>query len=136
MSNQQSEGGIPVLTEIIVTPVYGVDLPERRLASPASAVTPVAPSVPPDAVLATVTVVLDEATLGKIERDVSARVLEQLMGQVDLVLEQRLRQSLGDILQSAVDGLACQLRFGLKQTLEDVVAQAISHEIKKLQNSK
>ena len=150
MSSQQSENGIPVLTEILGAPVYGVDLPERRIAphpvvngviasSVAGSMAEVAteslfrsledPATPPAPGR------LDEATLGRIEREVAERVLQQLMGRIDFVLEQRIRDSLADVLQTAVDGLACQLRFGLKETLEDVVARAISQEIKKLQSS-
>ena len=75
MSSQQSESGIPVLTEVIATPVYGVDLPERRTAPPAVASIAVAsaesrsdpaldsnaPRVPDG---------LDEATLDRIRHEV------------------------------------------------------------------
>ena len=139
MSSQHSENGIPILTEVIVTPVYGVDLPERRIAPqpPVIAIAtlasvPVSPEVtgPPSQ---QGFVQLDDANLERIEREVAARVLQQLMSRVDFVLEQRIRDSLADVLQTAVDGLACQLRFGLKETLEDALTRAISQEIKKSQ---
>ena len=150
MSSQHIESGIPVLTEIIGAPVYGVDLPERRSAPPlmvnganassvaesmsnAAAGSPVRSDE--DEATPPAPGRLDEATLGRIEREVAERVLQQLMSRIDFVLEQRIRDSLADVLQTAVDGLACQLRFGLKETLEDVVARAISQEIKKLQCS-
>ena len=145
MSSQQSENGIPVLTEILGAPIYGIDLPERRIA-PHPVVDGVTVVSGPTSELATEALRsiedatppagrLDEATLGRIEREVAERVLQQLMGRIDFVLEQRIRDSLADVLQTAVDGLACQLRFGLKETLEEVVARAISQEIKKLQSS-
>lgn len=130
MSSQQSDSGIPVLTEIIDTPVYGVDLPERRAAPQAPLyVAAAAPLLP-------IGQELDDSTLQRIEREVAERVLQQLMSRVDFVLEQRIRDSLADVLQTAVDGLACQLRFGLKETVEDVLARAISLEMKKLQSLK
>lgn len=138
MSSQQSENGIPVLTEVIGTPVYGIDLPERRSVPPAVAGVPAAAPETASDQLADASYPmppsrLDDATLDRIEREVAARVLQQLMGRVDFVLEQRIRDSLADVLQTAVDGLACQLRFGLKETLEDVLARAISQEMQKLQ---
>lgn len=131
MSSHQSESGIPVLTEIIAAPVYGVDLPERRIAPRAASEPATEPTR--ESTVGQLPDGLDDATLDRIEREVAARVLQQLMSRVDFVLEQRIRDSLVDILQTAVDGLACQLRFGLKETLEDVLARAVSQEIKKLQ---
>ena len=149
MSSQHNENGIPVLTEIIGAPVYGVDLPERRIApypmvNGAAAMSALAPDATAESAPRPVEDLptqmapgrLDASALGRIEREVAERVLQQLMGRVDFVLEQRIRDSLADVLQTAVDGLACQLRFGLKETLEDVVARAITQEIKKLQSSK
>lgn len=130
MSSQQSDSGIPVLTEIIGAPVYGVDLPERRVVlQPAPYVVAVALPLKMDQAF-------DDSTLQRIEHEVAERVLQQLMGRVDFVLEQRIRDSLADVLQTAVDGLACQLRFGLKETLEDVLTRAVSLEMKNLQSSK
>ena len=141
MSSQQSESGIPVLTEIIAAPVYGIDLPERRIAPPVMVSGVVAGagllSEPvTDSTGQRAPAELDDATLARIEREVAARVLQQLMSRVDFVLEQRIRDSLADVLQTAVDGLACQLRFGLKETLEDALARAINQEMKKSAISK
>lgn len=129
MNSHQSESGIPLLTEVIVTPVYGVDLPERRIALQPMPIAETAPGVEPGGAL-------DAATLARIEREVAERVLQQLMGRIDFVLEQRIRDSLADVLQTAVDGLAGQVRFGLQETLEGAVARAINQEMKKLQSSK
>lgn len=141
MSSQQSESGIPVLTEIIATPVYGIDLPERRITAPAVASIAVAKAESrsdpaPDSTAPRTPDGLDEATLDRIQHEVAARVLQQLMSRVDFVLEQRIRDSLADVLQTAVDGLACQLRFGLKETLEEALARAINQEIQTLSISK
>ncbi|MBC7575542.1 MAG: hypothetical protein H7244_14545 [Herminiimonas sp.] len=143
MSAQNIEAGIPILTEVLDEPIDGVDLPERRktphVASgvpaetqPHSMETPVPAPVPVQATLGSAGI--DD--FDRVEREVSERVLQQLLGQVDLVLEQRIRDSLADVLQSAVDSLASDLRQGLKQTLEDALAQAIAHEMKNLRNAK
>jgi hypothetical protein len=148
MSSQSIESGIPVLTEVLDGPIYGVDLPERRKVPQAAttmaentagvqdaaawhAGTPAAP-----APLSAASRALAVDDFDRIEREVSERVLRQLLGQVDLVLEQRIRDSLADVLQSAVDSLALDLRQGLKQTLEEALTHAIAQEMKNLRNAK
>lgn len=126
MSPSPNDAGIPVLTEVIKTPIYGIDLPERRV-TPSESVRH-ADGPPTEASTAAA---LDAATLERLTREVSEQVLQQLLGRVDFVLEQRIRDSLADVLQTAVDGLASKLREGLKTTLEDVVTRAVSQELGK-----
>lgn len=139
---QNSESGIPVLTEVLQTPVYGVDLPERR-GVPHPAVVPagieVAEASYAHAAIHAVPGPLgapDAATLARIKQDVTEAVLQKLLGQLDLVLESRIRDELADVLQSAVDNLACQLRAGLKQALDESVSMAVAAELSAVRNLK
>jgi hypothetical protein len=148
MSAQNIESGIPVLTEVLDGPIYGVDLPERRKAPQAATTITETPAAVQDAAQSHADVPAAPAPLqaapralavddfDRIEREVSERVLRQLLGQVDLVLEQRIRDSLADVLQSAVDSLALDLRQGLKQTLETALTHAIAQEMRNLRNAK
>lgn len=139
MSAQNIEAGIPILTEVLDEPIDGVDLPEPRKTPHVASGVPA--QTQPHSMETPVPVQATPGSAGiddfdRIEREVSERVLQQLLGQVDLVLEQRIRDSLADVLQSAVDSLASDLRQGLKQTLEDALTQAIAHEMKNLRNAK
>ena len=76
------------------------------------------------------------AQLRHIENEVMENVLHQLLGRIDFVLEQRVRDSLADVLQTTVGSLATEIRQGLQQTLEDVIARAVAQEITRLQTTK
>lgn len=69
-----------------------------------------------------------------LERNISERVLRQVLGRIDFVLEHRVRDSLADALQLAVEGVSIEIKRGLHQTLEDVISRAVSQEITKLQS--
>ncbi|MFL6672064.1 MAG: hypothetical protein ACJ8LG_02090 [Massilia sp.] len=71
-----------------------------------------------------------------LERRLSERILQQLQGRVDFVLEQRLRDSMADVLQHALTGLTEEIREGLQQTIEKIVARAVSQELAHLQTLK
>lgn len=68
-----------------------------------------------------------------IERRLSERILHQLQGRVDVALEQRLRDSMEDVLKNAVAGLAGEIRAGLQHTIETIVVRAVSQELAHLQ---
>lgn len=67
------------------------------------------------------------------ERRVTNRILQQLQGRVDFVLEQRLREGIHEAVERALGGLADELRLGLQDTLGEVVSRAVSQEIAHLQ---
>lgn len=118
MSAQPPESGIPVLTQVLQAPVYGVDLPERRLAS--SQAMPQANATDS---------ALSDACREQIMQGVRDGVLHDLLRQVDLLLEGHIRDSLADVLQTAVDGLTRELRQGLEQALAHVVTEAVTAEL-------
>lgn len=125
MTMQPVETGIPLLTEIILATDAQDEPPELRDALVALPFLPLPPAPVP-------TALLDDDAIERITQELHTTVLRNLLGQVDLMLEQRIQASLAAVLKTAVDGLACQLRHGLKETLEQVVAQAITQEMAKL----
>jgi hypothetical protein len=148
MNNPNLDAGIPILTEVI--PVSPETEPEQdaepALARQATAPAPatVAPAVTPTAAVTQqqatpieqAVLEWDEERWDLLEREIRERVLYQVMEQIDGALEQRVRDSLADVLQVAVEGLASDLKGGLRNTIKDVVTRAVSQEITKLQNSK
>lgn len=72
----------------------------------------------------------------QMEINISERITRQVLSRIDFVLEQRVRDSLADVLQLAVEGLALDIKRGLHQTLEDVISRAVAQEMARLQTSK
>jgi hypothetical protein len=68
-----------------------------------------------------------------LERHLTERILQQLQGRVDFVLEQRLRDSMEDVLKHAVAGLTSEIRAGLQDTIERIVVRAVAQELTHLQ---
>jgi hypothetical protein len=71
-----------------------------------------------------------------LERRLSERILHQLQGRVDFVLEQRLRDSMAEALQQAMAGLTEEIRGSLQQTIEKIVVRAVAQELAHLQTLK
>ena len=65
------------------------------------------------------------------EQTLRENVLKQVLARVDFVLEHRVRDNLADVLQTAVEKLADEIRAGLKNSLEEVVTRAVTQEIAK-----
>lgn len=114
--------GIPVLTEVLREPILAPDVPP---AAPSPAASPL-----PD------TGALDAAEWARLEHHLTERVLQQLNARVDFVLEQRIKDSLADVLNDAVHELTMQIRHGLQDTIGQIVARAVQQEITQLQARK
>lgn len=71
-----------------------------------------------------------------LERRLSERILQQLQGRVDFVLEQRLRDSMEEILQGAMADFTTQIRQGLQHTIETIVVRAVAQELTHLKTLK
>jgi hypothetical protein len=131
--NSNLDAGIPVLTEVI--PVSDEESKPQEepavLAEPEATVPAHQPTLLEQAV-----VEWDEVKWDLLERELRERILYQIMERVDTVLEQRVRDSLADVLQTAVDGLASELKGGLQNTIKDVVTRTVAQEISNLQASK
>jgi hypothetical protein len=133
MSNNPHDAGIPVLTEII--PSTSPDAAPPAMAAPP--VTDPVQAAPAELEhTMAVAVPLDEERWERMEREVSERVLNEVMARIDFVLENRVRDSLADVLQTAIDGLATEIRAGLQHSIRDVVTRAVKQEISKLQSTK
>ncbi|SFC31041.1 hypothetical protein [Massilia yuzhufengensis] len=68
-----------------------------------------------------------------LERRVTERVLQQLQGRVDFVLEQRVRDAMADAMQRTLEVFTADLRAGLHEALGDIVRQAFAKELEYLQ---
>lgn len=129
------DAGIPVLTEII-TNVPADDLPAQVV--PEAAV-PAADPIPTEEAVTDAPAMTDMGSdrerWEQLERDVRERVLRQVLDRIDFVLEQRVRDSLADVLQTAVESLANEIKGGLHHAIKDVVTRAVTQEITKLQST-
>ncbi|HYD63486.1 MAG TPA: hypothetical protein VEC35_24235 [Noviherbaspirillum sp.] len=131
MSTTTSDAGIPLLTEIIPGPSSD----DSRLAPTATAVVEQAKEglVSIETRAATM---LEEEEWQRLESEIRERVLYEILERIDFVLEQRVRDSLADVLQTAVEGLATEIKGGLHVSIRDVVTRAVTHEITKLKSAK
>jgi len=134
MNNSTLDAGIPVLTEIIPAPQLDLQAAAAGTDSPDLPVMPA-----PDngaALRARAATDWDDEKWDRMEREIRERVLHQVLERIDFVLEQRVRDSLADVLQTAVEHLSSEIRSGLHQTMKEVVTRAVSQEITKLQTTK
>ncbi|HEV2608868.1 MAG TPA: hypothetical protein VGU61_01275 [Noviherbaspirillum sp.] len=140
MNNSTPDAGIPVLTEIISPPL------SSSVASPAPLQPDNAARTEPPVVEPAPHVIMSSEELKndldtkerweQLETELRERVLQQVLDRIDFVLEQRVRDSLADVLQTAVAELASEIRTGLHHTLKEVVTRAVSQELIKAQSSK
>lgn len=125
--NSAFDHSIPVLTEVF----------SDKADTPAAAAP--APAVLDDVDAAVEARAIDnwsEPEWNLLERRLSERILQQLQGRVDFVLEQRLRDSMEDVLKAAVAGLTQEIRVGLQETIQKIVVRAVAQEISHLQTLK
>jgi hypothetical protein len=119
------DANIPVLTEVVQ------DKAAAPATEPAAAAPPGVAEVEERAAAS-----LSEHDWGLLERRISERMLQQLQNRVDFVLEQRLRDSMADVLQHALAGLTDEIRAALQETLEKIVVRAVAQEVAHLQTLK
>ena len=63
------------------------------------------------------------------EEQLTQRVLADLQRQIDLMLEQRIREAMAPALARLTDALVRDARAELASTLRDVVARAVAQEL-------
>lgn len=117
--NNQIDSSIPVLTEIIY-PSLDPQLQIEASSTPTS----------------NTTTSISEEQWQTLEQSIRENVLRQVLGRIDFVLEHRVRDSLADVLQTAVESLALEIRSGLHKTMEEVITRALTQEITKAKMSK
>ncbi|MYN09082.1 hypothetical protein [Pseudoduganella aquatica] len=71
-----------------------------------------------------------------LERQLCERILGQLQSRVDFVLEQRIKDSMEEVLSHALRGLTAEIRSGLHDTLSKIVSRAVAQELTHLQAQK
>ena len=135
MNTSLPDGGIPMLTEII--PAYQEEVANKDAAPATEASTETAPSAPGEKTVMPLEQQAarewDEENWDRLEREIRGRVLYHVLQRLDVALEDRVRDSLADVLQTAVETLAADIRSGLHQTIKEVVTRAVSQEIANLQ---
>jgi len=116
--NAAFDTSIPVLTEVVVEPV-----------APAPAPAAAAPLPAAEQLERRATERWTGEEWSVLERRVTERVLQQLQGRVDFVLEQRVRDAMADAMQRTLEGFTADLRDGLQHALGEIVSQAVSQEL-------
>jgi len=133
-----TDANIPVLTEIIepvsepVTPasiaipddIPVLNIPLKTESETVPVESPAGLSVVPE---------LDWEAM---ELTVREAVLKQVLTRVDFVLEHRVRDGLADVLQTAVDKLADEIRTGLANSLNELVTRSVQQELLKIRSGK
>ena len=127
-ANSAFDASIPVLTEVFD------DQAEASVPAPARA--PELRHSAPAALEQRAITDWSAADWTQLEHRLSERILHQLQGRVDFVLEQRLRDSMEDVLKHALAGLSAQIQQGLQQTIEQIVLRAVAQELAHLQAQK
>ncbi|MFN3791322.1 hypothetical protein [Massilia sp.] len=120
--NAAFDPSIPVLTEVVAAPVAPTP-------APALASEPDSEQLERRA---------SERWTGEewsvLERRVTERVLQQLQGRVDFVLEQRVRDAMADAMQRTLESFTADLRAGLHEALGEIVSQAVTKELEYLKS--
>jgi hypothetical protein len=136
---------VPVLTEVVVLPkaepTVEVDEFPPIPADPAFAATAPTPMGGPEyaspPVKTAPPLVATPAPLAVVppldEARVVQRVLADLDKQLDLMFEQRLRESLSPVLARMTDSLVREMRTQLASNLREMAARAVSLELDRLQ---
>ncbi|AMO93894.1 hypothetical protein CFter6_1180 [Collimonas fungivorans] len=132
------DANIPLLTEVIVPLPTLTDIIETPQAAAVAA-----PGLDDDGSFdlpkarqeETAARTLSQHDWERLEAEVREKVLQQLQDRIDFVIEQRVRDGLADVLQTAVEGMAAQIREGLHQTLDEVISRAVSLELVKLKKT-
>jgi hypothetical protein len=134
MSQAQSfDASIPVLTEVLKTEQPGEDPLPGTAASTSRAPTRAEISA---ALEAEAVEDWTEAEWAMMEHRLAERIMHKLQSRVDFVLEQRIKDSMAEVLTHALHGLTNEIRIGLHDTIEKIVARAVSQELVHLQAQK
>jgi len=124
MSQASFDASIPVLTEV---------LKAEPLSDEASAPPPLstAAQLETDAIDG-----WTDAEWAVMEHRLSVRIMHQLQSRVDFVLEQRIKDSMAEVLTHALHDLTNEIRIGLHDTIEKIVSRAVAQELTHLQAQK
>ena len=120
MNQQPFDQGIPLLTEVLSGPeALHETTAEPEVAEPSHIAVPA--SLP--------SLAAPQPDWDAIEQRLTQRILHQVQGKIDHLLEERIAHVLQTALQNALIGMRGALREDLQQSLEQIVAHAVSHEL-------
>ncbi|MYM68648.1 hypothetical protein GTP45_17665 [Pseudoduganella sp. FT55W] len=125
MSQASFDASIPVLTEV---------LKAQPLSDEAAAPPP--PASAADQLEAAAIDGWTDAEWAVMEHRLSVRIMHQLQSRVDFVLEQRIKDSMAEVLSHALHDLTNEIRIGLHDTIEKIVSRAVAQELTHLQAQK
>ncbi|MYN44114.1 hypothetical protein GTP23_03405 [Pseudoduganella sp. FT93W] len=123
------DASIPVLTEVMKVDALGDDLLPGEAAPPRRA--ELAAQLEEDAIEN-----WTDAEWEAMEHRLSSRIMQRLLSRVDFVLEQRIKDSMAEVLNHALRDLTNEVRVGLHDTIEKIVARAVTQELIHLQARK
>lgn len=124
MSQASFDASIPVLTEVLKAEPLG----DEGAAPPPASVAEQLEAAAIDG--------WTEAEWAVMEHRLAARIMHQLQSRVDFVLEQRIKDSMAEVLSHALHDLTNEIRIGLHDTIEKIVSRAVAQEITHLQAQK
>jgi len=123
------DASIPVLTEVMKVDALSDDLLPGESAPPRRA--ELAAQLEEDAIEN-----WTDAEWEAMEHRLSSRIMQRLLSRVDFVLEQRIKDSMAEVLNHALRDLTNEVRVGLHDTIEKIVARAVTQELIHLQARK
>jgi hypothetical protein len=113
---------VPTLTEVVELPAPSREEPPIPVGETIHA--PVT-----EADVATLVAAQSAAVPQLDEEQLTQRVLAELQRQIDVLLEQRLREALAPALARLTDSLLREVRVELASTLRELVARAVAQEL-------
>jgi hypothetical protein len=134
MSQASFDASIPVLTEVLKAEPPG----DALLSTTADGASSVRPP-PAEAAAQLEADAIDgwsAAEWAMMEHRLSVRIMHQLQSRVDFVLEQRIKDSMAEVLTHALHDLTNEIRVGLHDTIEKIVSRAVAQELTHLQAQK
>jgi hypothetical protein len=135
MNKPPADLGIPILTEVITPPEPEVE----QLSPPVENVAPPAYAPAADTAARESGGPIDgwlDGEWTRVEQKIRERVLAQVLERVDTMIDQRIREGVADVLQTAIGRLTDDLRIGLHQTLDDIITDAVAQEIERTRFTK
>jgi hypothetical protein len=110
--------------------------PASPLASSAAAIPPAASTAPSAPAELQAGPPLTEEEWARLENAIHQRIARQVLERIDFVLDHRVRHSLTDVVDRAVDGIAAEIKNGLHETLNDIISRAVAQEISRIHTLK
>ena len=115
---------VPTLTEVVEIPAAAPPRDEPPIPVGETIHAPVT-----EAEVATLVAAQTAALPPLDEEQLTQRVLGELQRQIDVLLEQRLREALAPVLARLTDSLVRDVRGELASTLRELVARAVAQEL-------